>query len=433
MSDTVLMILVTGGFLVLLMGGMWVPFAVGLTALGYLLAIMGPAGLKAVGLVSWSSANSFLLTAIPLFVFMSAILSNAGLSHRVYAALSQLVRRLPGGLLQTNIAGCTMFAAISGSSVATAAAIGSIALPQLKARGYDARMASGSLAAGGTLGILLPPSIAMIIYGTFTDTSIAKLFMAGIIPGLLVAGAFMVYIAIRCLINPRLAPKETADSDHSRIGALLELTPFVLLIGLVLGSLYAGLATPTEVAAIGCVASFAIAAAYRSLTWQVLVASLVETIRISGSILFIVLSAYLLSYAMTMGGIAQQLASWIADLGLSRLQIIIAIAILYIVLGWFVESMAMIVITVPMLFPVLVMAGIDPLWFGIILVLFVEIGQISPPFGINLFVIQNLMGGRYSDMVMGAVPYMLILLGMVAVFTIWPEIITWLPSITATR
>ena len=416
-------------FLFLLLGGMKVPFAVGIAATSYLFGLTGIAGLKAIGLVAWSSTNSFVLTSIPLFVFMSEILLHSGLSRKVYDGLTNIVRKLPGGLLQTNIAGCAVFAAISGSSVATAAAIGTIALPSLKERGYNVRMSVGSLAAGGTLGILIPPSIAMIIYGTFTETSIAKLFMAGVVPGLIVSGMFMLYIGLRCKLQPHLTPREAGAMTLAvMIETIIDLTPFVLLIGLVLGSLYFGLATPTEAAAVGSALSLIIAAVTGRLTWEVLSKSLFSTIVTAGSILFIVMSAFIFSYAITIGGLAQNFALWIGSLGLTKYQILFAITIMYTVLGCLLESMAMIVITVPLLFPVLVATGIDPLWFGVILVLLIEGGQVSPPFGINLFVIQSLAKGNYEDVVMGTIPYHLILLFGIVLFAAFPELVTWLPS-----
>jgi len=429
MNESVIIAIIGIGFLFLLLSGMWIPFAVSIAGTTYLYTLTGAAGIKAIGLVAWSSLDSFVLTAIPLFILMSEILLHSGLSQQVYNALSSLVRKLPGGLLQTNIAGCAVFAAISGSSVATAAAIGPIALPQLEQRGYDPRMSAGSLAAGGTLGILIPPSIAMIIYGTLTDTPIAKLFMAGILPGLCVVIFFMTYIGVRSALNPALAPRETARMSLALwIRTIIELIPFILLIAVVLGSLYLGIATPTESAAIGCVISLLLAAVTGNLSLAVLEQSLINTLRASGGVLFIVLSAFILSYAVTLGGLAQDFAAWIASLGLSRIAILIAVSIMYIVLGCLVESMAMIVITVPLLMPVLAGAGIDTLWFGIVLVVLIECGQITPPFGINLFVIQSLSKGSYEDVVRGTLPYCLIQLFSIVVFTMFPQIVTWLPA-----
>src|SRR5687767_13838131 len=260
MPEWLVLLVVFGVFLYLLAAGMQVPFAISVPALLYLVLNGGIDALKGLGLTSWGSTNSFTLTSIPLFILMAELLQHSGLSFRIYRGLSKLVARLPGGLLQTNIAGCALFSAISGSSVATAAAIGTSALPQLTSRGYDRRLSAGTLAAGGTLGILIPPSIAMIVYGTFTETSIAKLFIAGVIPGLLLTGMFMLYVWGHALVDPKIAPREPAPASAAEyLSAFTDLLPFVILIGGTMGSLYVGLATPTEAAALGCVLACAVA------------------------------------------------------------------------------------------------------------------------------------------------------------------------------
>lgn len=425
-------LLLTGAgvlFTTFLLGGMWVPFAIGLAATAYLWAQGGFEALRAMGLVSWSSTNSFTLTAIPLFILMAEILQGSGLGHRAYRGMARLVVRLPGGLLQTNIAGCAVFAAVSGSSVATAASIASVALPQLQARRYDRRMALGSLAAGGTLGILIPPSIALIVYATFTESSITALYMAAVVPGLLVMLSFMAFIAVRCWMNPSLAPQERITMTRADwVQTVGDLVPFATLILVVLGSLYFGVATPTEAAALGSVFALVIGRVWGRLDVQVVRQALQNTVRATGSILFIVLAAYLLLYAMALSGLPQQFAGWVGSLGLSYPAFLLVVVAMYYVLGCLIESMSMMVLTVPLMVPVLKMYGIDPVWFGVVLVLLIEIGQISPPFGINLFVIQSLAKGRLDDVIVGTIPYQVLMLLMIAVLAVWPQLVSWLPA-----
>jgi tripartite ATP-independent transporter DctM subunit len=376
--------------------------------------------------------DSFTLTAIPLFIMLALIMEKSGLSFSVYRALSLFVKRIPGGLLQTNIAGCALFAAISGSSVATAAAIGSVALPQLLQRGYDRKLSAGTLAAGGTLGIMIPPSLAFIIYGTFTETSIAKLFMAGVVPGLVLTGLFMLYVAIHAIIKPEIAPRETAAITRQEcVRALYDLMPFVLLIGGTMGSIYLGLVTPTEAAGVGCLFAIIIARIWGSLDWQSFRGAMFETVLVSGNILFIVYSAFLFSYAISMAGVGRDLTNFLGGLNLTRLEFLACLFILYTILGCLIESIGMIVITVPLLYPVLLKYGIDPVWFGVILVLFIEMGQITPPVGINLFVIQSIWKGKISEVVYGTIPFHLIMFVVVALLVLWPEIALWLPRAMA--
>ena len=428
MSSSTEIILIFGIFVALLCSGLWVPFAITVASLLYVATHGGFGSLKAMGLVSWGSMDSFTLTAIPLFIMLALIMEKSGLSFSVYRALSLFVKRIPGGLLQTNVAGCALFAAISGSSVATAAAIGSVALPQLLQRGYDRKLSAGTLAAGGTLGIMIPPSLAFIIYGTFTETSIAKLFMVGVMPGLLLTGLFMLYVAIHAILKPEIAPRENAAITRQEwIRAIFDLMPFVLLIGGTMGSIYMGLVTPTEAAGVGCLFALIIARIWGNLDWQAFRSAMFETVLVSGNILFIVYSAFLFSYAISMAGVGRDLTNFLSALNLSRLEFLAALFILYTILGCLIESIGMIVITVPLLYPVLLKYGIDPVWFGVMLVLFIEMGQITPPVGINLFVIQSIWKGKLSEVVYGTIPFHLIMFVVVALLVIWPEIAVWLP------
>ncbi|HZP78457.1 MAG TPA: TRAP transporter large permease [Pseudolabrys sp.] len=415
-------------FLALLIGGMAVPFAIAVPAVLYLLLQGGLPSLNSLGLVSWGSMNSFVLTCVPLFMLMAEILRVSGLSSRIYGGLSKLVSRLPGGLLQTNIAGCAVFASVSGSSIATAASIGGVALPQLIRRNYHRPLAAGSLAAGGTLGILLPPSFGMIVYGTFTETSVPKLFMTGVVPGLIMTALFMLYIGVHASLAPQVAPREAGPGSlREFFRALADVLPFAILIAGTLGGIYAGLVTTTEGATIGCCLAIALGAIAGDLTWKGVLQAMQNTIKFSGNILFIIFTAYIFSYAISFAGIGERVTAFIVGLHLSRLEFFFALFVLYTVLGCLIESLGMIVITVPLIFPVLPSYGIDPLLFGVVLVLFVELGQISPPIGINLFVIQSIWDGKLSEVILGTIPFHLTMFVVLALVIIWPDIALWLP------
>lgn len=416
-------------FVALLCLGMTIPFAITVPSVLYLVMHAGLPGLKGLGLVTWGSMNSFTLTAIPLFILMAEILQESQLSLRVYRGLSKLVSWMPGGLLQTNIAGCAIFSAISGSSVVTAASIGRVALPELERRKYSPRLSAGSLAAGGTLGILIPPSIAMIVYGTFTETSVAKLFMAGVVPGLLLTAMFMIYIAAHALMDPSVGPKEQGARNAGELwAAVVDVFPFLVLIGGTIGSIYTGLVTPTEAAAVGCMLATVIAKIWGKSDFGVFKRALQSTTRVCGNILFIVYAAFLFSYAISYAGVGEQITEFLIGLKLSKMAFFVALFVLYTVLGCLVESLGMIVVTVPLLYPVLLQYGIDPIWFGVILVVFIEMGQISPPIGINLFVIQGIWKGKLSDVVMGTIPFHLIMFVLLILLVIFPDIAMWLPS-----
>jgi tripartite ATP-independent transporter DctM subunit len=416
-------------FLGLLVAGMAVPFAITMPALLYLVLHGGTFALKGLGLVSWGSMDSFTLTAIPLFILMAEIMQESRLSLRVYRGLSKLVAAIPGGLLQTNIAGCALFAAISGSSVVTAASIGRVALPELLRRDYDKSLSAGSIAAGGTLGILIPPSIAMIVYGTFTETSVAKLFMAGVVPGILLTAMFMLYIGVRSKVGSTIAATERGPASIAEcIAALIDVVPFVVLIGITMGAIYLGLVTPTEAAAIGCIMAIVVSAMWGDFSWQVFLAAMRQTISVCGNILFIIYAAFVFSYAISFAGVGEQVTSYVVGLQLSRPEFFGALFVLYTILGCLIESLGMIVITVPLLYPVLVQYGIDPIWAGVILVVFIELGQISPPIGINLFVIQSTWSGKLSDVVKGTIPFHLIMFVLLVLLVLIPELALWLPS-----
>jgi C4-dicarboxylate transporter DctM subunit len=421
---------ITLGLFLLLMGlGAEIAISIMIPAILYLYLQGGIGALHSLPFTSWGTLNSFTLTAIPLFLLMAEVLGESGLSTRVYRALGRLVAFLPGGLLQTNIAGCAIFASVSGSSIATAASIGRVALPQLATHGYNVSLSTGSLAAGGTLGILIPPSLAMVIYSGMTETSIPQLFMAGMVPGFLLAGLFMAYIGIRCALNPKLAPRvEGTASLREYLRALLEIVPFLVIIVGSLGSLYVGWVTTTEAAAVGSFLAIAMGFIFGDLTWRKFYVALEKTVVFSSAILFLILAAFLFSASLGFGGLNEALTAFIKSLSLTTAEFYLAIFAIYFVLGMFIESIPMVLITVPLIFPLLHFYGIDPVLFGVLIVMFIELALITPPVGVNLFVIQGISGATLGEVARGSLPFgAIILLGAIALAT-WPDIALWLPE-----
>lgn len=413
----------------LMVSGLWIPFAIGLCGLAFLYFQGGTNAFRALGLVTWGGLNSATLTAVPLFVLMAEVILRSGISARFYRGLSLFVGRLPGGLLQTNIVGSAIFAAISGSSVATAASIGKVAMSNLNEQRYQPAIACGSLAAGGTLGILIPPSIVMILYGEITETSIARLFMAGLVPGIVLAGIFAAYIAVRALISPELAPKHGASSDRGQyVRALIDTGPILLLIGAVLGGIYSGLMTPTEAGGGGAILAVIICAVWGDLTGAKLWSALRHAVEVTATILFIVLAAYIFSYAAEISGVGRGLSSFVLSLELGRWGFLLTIVVLFTLLGCVMDTIAMMMLVLPLMIPVLGVYEIDLIWFGVIVTIMLELGQITPPFGINLFVIQSISDRPLGTVVAGAAPFYFLMIGFVFLLFIFPEIVTWLPS-----
>lgn len=423
-------VLIFGTLLALMLAGMWVQMAIAFSAILYLFIDGGFSGLKALGFVSWGAAESFTLTAIPMFTLMAEVLLESGLGDRVYRGMSRVVRLLPGGLLQTNIAACAVFAAVCGGSAPTAAAIGTVALPQLDSRNYDRKLSAGSLAAGATLGILIPPSITMIIYGTFTETSVAKLFMAGIGPGIFLAVLYMLYVLVRALANPAVAPRVREPMAPGEIkGVLQDILPFLCLIGGIMGSIYMGLATPTEAGAAGACMSIIVAWIWGRFDFAVFRTAARKTVRLSGSILFVVFAAMLFAYATARAGLGEELVEYLTELNLSRLEFLALVFVLYSVLGCFMEGLGMMVITVPLFFPILEHLGIDPIWFGVMVVIMIELGQLTPPLGVILFVVRAIWpSGTLEEVILGVLPFYLLIILALACFTMFPDIVLWLPA-----
>ncbi|OWY08856.1 C4-dicarboxylate ABC transporter [Thioclava sp. F34-6] len=421
---------VFGTFFALIGLGLAIPFSIAVSGLLYLFFFDGLTAFKALGLISWGGMDSFTLTAAPLFIFMADILQKSGLGLRIYDGMAKLVVKVPGGLLQTNIVSCALFGGASGSSVATAVAIGGVALPELERRKYEPKISAGSIAAGGTLGILLPPSIPMIIYGSVTETSVAQLFMGGVVPGLLLAAMFMGYIAMRARMDRSLAPEEAGPKNFAEILlAIGNVLPFLGLMGGILLVMYLGLMTPTEAAAAGVILASIVAKIWGNLTWATFSAALSSTVRTSANLLFIIFAAMILSYAIGRAGIGEALTEYIVSLGLSKWQLFGVLLVVYVLMGCFLESMSLILITVPLIFPVLMAYGVDPIWFGIMLMIIIELGQITPPLGINLFVIKSIWHGSLGQVVRGTVPFYSVFLLLIVVLTLIPGLVTWLPGL----
>ncbi|MDI5921212.1 TRAP transporter large permease [Halomonas sp. LR5S13] len=394
------------------------------------LMYLGTPLLYSFGDTLWGTLNDFILTAIPLFILLGELLLRSGITERMYSALSVWLDRMPGGLLHTNIGASSVFAAMSGSSVATAATIGTVALPAFAERGYSERLALGTLAAGATLGILIPPSINMIIYGAITNTSIGKLFIAGILPGLALAGAFMLTIMAFSLLRPGVVGQASERSTlPERLASLVDLLPPAFVFAIVIGSIYSGWATPTEAAALGVIAALGLAAWNRKLTWTMLHECFLSMARTTAMIMLIIVAAFFLNYIVGILGIPTTLTRWVADLGLTPLGLILALVVFYLVLGCFLETLSMMIATVPIVVPMVVQFGFDPVWFGIFLVIMMEISLITPPIGMNLYVVQGVRGrGSITDVMVGSLPFLAIMLLFVLLIILWPGLVMWLPE-----
>ncbi len=390
----------------------------------------GIAFLNSAASVAWGTMSENGLTAIPLFVLLGEFLLRSGMADRMYTVFAVWLGRLPGGLLHTNIGCCALFAATSGSSVATAATIGTVALPSLKRYGYPMPDALGSLAAGGTLGIMIPPSINFIIYGSMTDTSAGKLFIAGIIPGLGLAGLFMVYIFITAVLRKEKVATVDVPWDE-RVRLLRNLIEPVAVFGTVMGSLYLGIATATESAALGLMVAFLLVIVQGKLSWSVLQTCFLSSARTTGMILLIVVGAFVLNLALSLTGIGEAITKWATSFGLARWQLLTLLIVFYLFLGMFMDTLSMMVSTIPLAFPVVTAAGVDPIWFGVFIVLMCELGLITPPVGMNLFVVQGIRpdGGPVADVIRGAVPYAIIMILFAMLLIAVPGLATWLPQL----
>lgn len=412
--------------------GLSIPVAAALGVLGLILDplfSMLPLS-RAMGELAWSSSNEFLLVAIPMFIMLGEILLRAGFAERMYGAMALWLSWLPGGLMHANIGASTLFAATSGSSVATAATVGTVSVPQIRRYGYNEPLFLGSIAAGGTLGILIPPSINLVIYGVLTNTSVPKLYLAGIIPGLLLAGLFMLVVIVACTIRPAWGGQRIEASWSERLRSLQHLLPPLGIFVLVVGSIYAGLATPTEAAALGVVGALLLAAFSRRLTLRMLRDAFESTMKSTAMIMLIVIAAGFLNFVMSATGLTDTLTKSIGGLGLSPGMMILVVVVFYVVLGCFMETLSMMIVTIPIVAPVMIALGFDPIWLGILIILMVETALITPPVGMNLFVVHSIRkSGSMNAVIVGSLPFVSALFVMVALLALFPDIALWLPRV----
>ena len=429
MSDVAITTLLIVSLFLLLGSGVWIGLTLaGVAWIGMQLFSSRPAG-DAMAVTVWGASSSWTLTALPLFIWMGEILFRTKLSESMFRGLAPWVSRLPGRLLHTNVIGCTIFAAVSGSSAATCATIGKMTLPELGRRGYPEDITIGSLAGAGTLGLLIPPSIIMIVYGVTADVSIAKLFVAGIIPGIVLAALFSGYLAFWAALNKDRVPlPDRVLSFAEKLHESRHLIPVVLLIGAVLGSIYSGVATATEAAAVGVVGSLILSLVQRSLNWTTFRESLMGATRLFCMIAFILAGAQFLTLAMGYIGLPRHLAQFVGGLGLSPFGLMLALAVFYIILGCFLDGISMVVLTMGVILPTVQAAGYDLVWFGIFIVIVVEMAQITPPVGFNLFVLQGMTGKEITWIARVTMPFFFLMCGMVLLLWFIPQIATWLPS-----
>jgi len=385
---------------------------------------------RALGELSWSSSNEFLLVAIPLFILLGEILLRAGFAERMYGAMSLWLSWLPGGLMHANIGASTLFAATSGSSVATAATVGTVAIPQIKRYGYNESLFLGSIAAGGTLGILIPPSINLVIYGVLTNSSVPKLYLAGIIPGFLLAFLFMVVVVLACLVKPSWGGRRITGNWGERIASLRHLVPPLGIFLMVVGSIYAGLATPTEAAALGVVGALILALFAGRLSLAMLRESLEGTMRSTAMIMLIVIAAGFLNFVMSAIGLTDALTKSITQLGLSPNWMLFAVVVFYVILGCFMETLSMMIVTIPLVAPIMTQLGFDPIWLGIVIIVLVETALITPPVGLNLFVVHSLRkSGSMNAVIVGSLPFVGALFAIIALLALFPDLALWLPRV----
>lgn len=416
--------------LLLLLLGLGIPVASALFFLGLILgdlyAFLPP--LPALGDIAWSTSTEFLLISVPLFILMGEVLLRAGIAEDMYRALAPLLARVPGGLMHTNIASCALFAATSGSSVATAATVGTVALPNMERYGYGRGLFLGSIAAGGTLGILIPPSINMILYGVLADVSVGDLYLAALIPGILLAALFSGTVVVACLLRPGLGGRDIPREAAPHL--VRALAPIAALFLLVVGSIYAGLATPTEAAALGVLGALALAAARRALSARSLLAAFEGTMKTTAMVMLIVLAAYFLNFVMVNIGLTNAVVGVVRDLGWSPLTVLLAIIALYLVLGCFMDTLSLMIATTPIVVPIVVAVGYDPVWFGVLFMILIEAALITPPVGMNLFVVQAIRGGgEFREVALGAMPFLLAMIAMIGLLIVLPQLAMLLPTL----
>ena len=429
MTEIFLTVFFISVLLFFLGSGIWVALSmIGVSAIGMMLFTSRPVG-DAMATTIWGTSSSWTLTALPLFVWMGEILFRTKLSENLFKGLSPWMQKLPGGLIHVNVVGCALFAAISGSSAATVATVGKMSIPELRKRNYPEKILLGSLAGSGTLGLLIPPSIILIIYGVAVQESIAKLFIAGIIPGIMIALIFMSYVVIWSLINKKEMPKIIEEySFFEKIRRSKQLLPVILLISAVIGSIYTGIATATEAASLGVVGALVLSFFQKSLNMETFKSSLLGATKTSCMIAFILAGSTFLSLAMGFTGLPRNLAMWIQNMDLSPYVLIFVLMIFYIILGMFLDGISAVVLTMAIIEPMIRQAGFDMIWFGIFLVIVVEMAQITPPVGFNLFVLQGMANKDMAYIAKSAFPLFLLMVLAVVLVVIFPEIALWMPE-----
>lgn len=422
------------GLLILVLAA--VPVAAVLGILSFILDEIAMDGRLTLGIgeIIWDKSKEFILVAVPMFILLGELMLRAGIGRRMYEAVIQWLSWLPGGLMHANIGSCTIFAASSGSSVATAATVGTVAYPEIEKRRYNESLFLGSLAAGGTLGILVPPSINLIIYGLLTDTSVPELYLAGIFPGLILASLFMLMIAGFCLYRRDWGGEPVRTTWSERFRTLPDLLPPVVLFMAVVGSIYAGVATPTEAASIGVVMALIIAAYFKSLNFKMLLEAFEGTMRTTAMIMLIVFAAIFLNFVLGFMGITQAMLNFIAELGITPVETVLLIVVFYLILGMFMETLSMMLTTVPVVFPIVMSLNVPEftdVWFGILITILMEAALITPPIGVNLYVVHGIRdrGGKFNDVAIGAIPFVIAMLVMIGILIVFPGVATWLPTL----
>lgn len=422
---------VLAGLLLLVLVGSAMHVAASLGILGFTLAELYSSFplLRGLGELTWSASTDFVLLAVPMFVLMGELLLRSGVTEAMYKAFDKWLGHVPGGLMHANVAACALFSATSGSSVATAATIGTVSIPNMKTYNYGAPLFLGSIAAGGTLGILIPPSINMILYGVLSDTSVSDLYLAAFIPGMMLASLFFVAIWLLCRFRPSLSGGVKSAPWDERLASLINLVPPLVLFMVVVGSIYLGWATPTEAAALGVVASLLYAMARRKLTLQALLRAFEGTVRTTSMVMLIVIAALFVNFVFSTIGFTSALIDLVNNLDWAPLYVLLAIVVMYLLLGCVVETLTLMIATTPIVVPIIINLGYDPIWFGVVFVILIEAALITPPIGMNLFIVQSVRGaGPFRDLIVGTLPFLGMMVFSIILLIIFPEIALWLPS-----
>lgn len=429
MNETLIILVLITTIVGLLAGGVWVGLALSGVAWFVMELFSSRSAGDAMAITIWGAASSWTLTALPLFLWMGEILFRTRLSSDLFKGLAPWLEAIPGRLLHTNIVGCAIFAAVSGSSAATSATIGKMTIPELRKRGYPDTMILGTLAGAGTLGLLIPPSIIMIVYGVSANVSISKLFMAGVLPGIMLAALFMGYVVIWALLHPqKIRDEKSSLSFAQKLKASASLIPVILLIVAALGSIYAGMATATEAAGVGVIGALLIALLQGDLSWRVFKETIMGATRMYCMIALILAGAQFLTLTMGYIGLPNALAQWIASLGLSQFSLILVLLVFFIMMGCFLDGISLVVLTMGVLLPTVQAAGIDLIWFGIFLIFVIEMAQITPPVGFNLFVLSGMSGKELTYVARVALPMFLLMIVAVFIIYYFPQIVLWLPQ-----